>query len=266
MDNKELLRLAIEASLAAGKIILEIYEGDHEVEYKEDNSPLTKADKRSHLTIINQLSKSKFNTLSEEGKEIPFDERKRWENYWLIDPLDGTKEFIKKNGEFTVNVALISGNYPVIGVVYAPVKKQFYFAAQNIGAFYYVMNGSEISSSELIDNAVKIPIEREDKIFTAVASRSHMNEETSEFVKNLEEKNGKINLISAGSSLKLCLVAEGKADIYPRLAPTMEWDTAAGQAIVECAGKEVVNYKTGERLNYNKENLLNDWFIVREIK
>lgn len=264
MENKELLQLAVEASLAAGKIILEIYEGDHEIEYKEDKSPVTIADKRSHLTIINLLSKTKFHTLSEEGKEIPFDERRSWDNYWLIDPLDGTKEFIKKNGEFTVNVALINGNFPEIGVVYAPVKKQLFFAAKGIGAFYYELrNGEKISYFEIMDQAQTIPIQREDKNYTAVASRSHMNEETAEFIRDLERKNGQVNLITAGSSLKLCLVAEGKADIYPRLAPTMEWDTAAGQAIAECAGKEVINYKTGERLNYNKKDLLNDWFIVK---
>lgn len=264
MENKDLLRLAVEATLAAGKIILEIYEGEHHVEYKEDNSPLTIADKRSHLVIINYLSKSNFNTLSEEGKEIPYDERKSWQNYWLIDPLDGTKEFIKKNGEFTVNVALINGKYPEVGVIYAPVKKQLYFAATGIGSFYFEMaNGKENSYLEIIENAKRIPAVREDKNYTAVASRSHMNEETREFIKNLEDKNGHVNLVSAGSSLKLCLVAGGRADIYPRLAPTMEWDTAAGQAIVECAGKEVLNYKTGERMSYNKPSLLNDWFIVK---
>jgi 3'(2'), 5'-bisphosphate nucleotidase len=264
MENKDLLRLALEASIAAGKIILEIYEGDHQVEYKEDKSPLTIADKRSHLTLINLLSKSELQTLSEEGKEIPYDERKSWNTYWLIDPLDGTKEFIKKNGEFTVNVALINGNYPEIGVIYAPVKKQLYFAAKGIGSFYCELGKDEENSYfEIMDKSIIIPRERDNKTFTAVASRSHMNEETNEFVKKLEDKNGKVNLISAGSSLKLCLVAEGKADVYPRLAPTMEWDTAAGQAIAECAGKEVINYKTGKRLNYNKENLLNDWFIVK---
>ena len=264
MENNELLQLAVNATLAAGRAIMEVYEKDHEVEYKENKSPLTIADKKSHLILINYLEKSKLTTLSEEGKEIPFEERKRWERYWLIDPLDGTKEFIKKNGEFTVNVALISGNFPQIGVVYAPAKKQLFFAAEKLGSFYFSLgNENNISYSQIINEAIKIPNGNNNRVFTVVGSRSHMNVETTEYIKNLEERNGELNLISAGSSLKLCLVAEGKADIYPRLAPTMEWDTAAGQAIAECAGRQVVNYNTGERLHYNKENLLNDWFIVK---
>jgi 3'(2'), 5'-bisphosphate nucleotidase len=204
--------------------------------------------------------------LSEEGRGIPFDERKEWEYFWLVDPLDGTKEFVKRNGEFTVNIALIRKQKPVLGIIYIPVKDIFYFAAVNLGT--YKLENSEsladdLSINELLDKSQRLPLTNNNKSsFTVIGSRSHASTESSEFVKLLNEKYGEVEFISSGSSLKLCLVAEGRADVYPRFGPTMEWDTAAGQAIVEQANGKVIDIKTREPLRYNKEDLLNPFFIV----
>ncbi|WP_456397916.1 3'(2'),5'-bisphosphate nucleotidase CysQ [Desulfurobacterium sp.] len=266
---KDLLFTAIMTALKSGEAVLSVYEREFAVEEKADRSPLTEADKLSHKVIISHLPD--YPILSEEGKEIPYEERSRWKRFWLIDPLDGTKEFIKRNGEFTVNIALIENGRPILGVVYAPVMKTLYYGALEIGAFK-VENGNfsfleEITSSEKfwkeIENVtVKLPVSEEREEIIVVASRSHRNPETEAFIKKLEEKFGKVKAVSKGSSLKLCLVGEGKADVYPRLAPTMEWDTAAGQAVVEAAGGRVINYETGEPLVYNKRDLLNPHFIV----
>jgi len=204
--------------------------------------------------------------LSEEGKEIPYDERIKWEYFWLVDPLDGTKEFIKRNGEFTVNIALIHKHKPVLGIIYIPVKDVFYFATINFGAYKLENSGiltENLSIEELIDKSQKLPLNSNDKTtLTVIGSRSHTSEEFTEFVKQLNQKHENVEFISSGSSLKLCLVAEGKADVYPRFGPTMEWDTAAGQAIVEQAKGTVMEAETNEPLNYNKSNLLNPFFIV----
>ncbi|OMH40715.1 3'(2'),5'-bisphosphate nucleotidase CysQ [Desulfurobacterium indicum] len=266
---KDLLFTAITTALKSGDTILSVYERNFEVEEKADKSPLTEADKLSHKIITSHLPD--YPILSEEGKEIPYEERSGWQRFWLIDPLDGTKEFIKRNGEFTVNIALVENGKPVLGVVYAPVVKTLYFASTEVGAFK-VENGDfsflkEATSpekfwEEIEKIAVKLPISKEREEVVVVASRSHRNSETEAFIKDLEEKFGKVKTVSKGSSLKLCLVAEGVADVYPRIAPTMEWDTAAGQAVVEVAGGRVVNYETGRPLVYNKRDLLNPYFIV----
>jgi 3'(2'), 5'-bisphosphate nucleotidase len=205
--------------------------------------------------------------LSEEGRDIPYDERKGWKYFWLVDPLDGTKEFIKRNGEFTVNIALMHRNKPVLGVIYVPVTDTFYFAAVSIGA--YKLTDTKIvtdnmSVDELLDKSQKLPISASNKKapLTIIGSRSHGTKEFSEFVEHEKEKHGEVEIISAGSSLKFCLVAEGTADVYPRFGPTMEWDTAAGQAIVEQAEGSVIDIQTREPLGYNKRNLLNPFFIV----
>ncbi len=266
---KDLLFTAITTALKSGDAILSVYERDFEVEEKADKSPLTEADKLSNKIITSHLPD--YPILSEEGKEIPYEERSGWKRFWLIDPLDGTKEFIKRNGEFTVNIALVESGKPVLGVVYAPVVKTLYFGSKETGAFK-VENGDfsfleEITSpekfwKEIEKVAVKLPVGKESEEIVVVASRSHRNPETEAFIKKLEEKFGKVKTVSKGSSLKLCLVAEGAADVYPRIAPTMEWDTAAGQAVVEAAGGRVINYETGEPLIYNKRDLLNPYFIV----
>lgn len=278
MDLKNLLYNSLLIAEKAGKEILEVYQSEFYVEHKDDKSPLTEADKRSHNVIQEGLTKiSNFQILSEEGKEIPFEERKNWKTFWMIDPLDGTKEFIKRNGEFTVNIALINNNKPILGVVYAPVLKTYYFGAKGIGSFKSVEEKLEKFQNleEVINNAEKLPINKEKDKIVVVASRSHMSEETKSFIEKIKEKYGEIELQSIGSSLKLCLVAEGTADFYPRLAPTMEWDTAAANAVVKEANGKVVEFQeinNIEELNklpelqYNKENLLNPWFVVfREV-
>ncbi len=259
----ELTQLAIKASIEAGKDILAIYKSDDfEIESKEDNSPLTKADKAAHKIISSILEKSKIPILSEEGKSIPYEMRKDWNKLWIVDPIDGTKEFIKRNGEFTVNIALIENNKPIIGVILAPDSGVLYFSENNIGAFKSVIKLNFFNPENLLVEAVPLPLNHESQAYTVVASRSHLSKETEAYVQNLRTQHGEVKLISKGSSLKLCMVAEGKANCYPRFAPTMEWDTAAGQAICEAAGFQVIDFKTKKSMKYNRENLLNNWFTV----
>ena len=261
---KQLLSTAINAALEAGKAILEIYDsGNFDVEIKGDNSPLTKADIASNNVIMSFLTKTNIPVLSEEGKTIPYESRKNWKQLWIVDPIDGTKEFIKRNGEFTVNIALIENRKPILGVIFVPYKGELYFSSKEMGAFKVNVNLELYDVDTLIDKALKIPIERDNKTFTIVASRSHMSPETEDYVKQMKDKHGHVNLISKGSSLKLCMVAEGQADCYPRFAPTMEWDTAAGQAICENAGFEVIDWKTKKNMLYNRKDLLNNWFLVK---
>jgi 3'(2'), 5'-bisphosphate nucleotidase len=261
-----LLLIAIKASIDAGKAIIDIYENhDFEVDFKADNSPLTIADKTGHNIIFDELSKLELPILSEEGIIPDYQTRKNWNRYWCIDPLDGTKEFIKRNGEFTVNIALIENNTLIAGVIYVPVTKELYFSSIDIGSFKI----NDISNIELLDLDIlvkiseKLPIIKKRNAFTIVASRSHLNEETETFIKKMETRFGKVETISKGSSLKLCMVAEGLADIYPRYAPTMEWDTAAGSAIALYAGFETTKDDGITKLDYNKQNLLNPNFIVK---
>jgi len=258
------LKTAIEASLKAGKVILEIYNsGAFDIEIKRDNSPLTKADKASHNVIMSYLTKTNIPVLSEEGRAISYGERKEWNQLWIVDPIDGTKEFIKRNGEFTVNIALIENQKPILGVIFVPAKGELYFSSKEIGSFKVTVDQELFDVDAIIENASKIPFERDVKTFTIVASRSHMSPETETYVQEMRDKHGEVHLISKGSSLKLCMVAEGVADCYPRFAPTMEWDTAAGQAICEHAGFQVIDWKTKEDMLYNREELLNNWFLVK---
>ena len=279
------LLTALSAASTAGSAIIEIYELNFDVQYKDDRSPLTQADSRSHEIIVRKLSDGKDNPLpilSEEGRDIPFKQRKQWEYFWLVDPLDGTKEFIKRNDEFTVNLALIHKSRPVLGVVYVPVKNCFYYGAEGLGSYRLDNNDglekttnrkSENEQYELLntilERSIRLPISDKqsaagDSKLTIIGSRSHPSKELAEFVASMRQQYRQVEFISAGSSLKLCLVAEGRADIYPRLGPTMEWDTAAGQAVVEQARGSVLDAGTDEPLRYNKENLLNPWFIVRK--
>jgi len=288
MNDKFYLLTALAAAIDAGHAILDVYRSsDFKVEEKADKSPLTLADKRSHEIIVKRLGKLDIPILSEEGKDIPYEDRKRWETYWLIDPLDGTKEFIKKNGEFTVNIAIIRDRRPIGGVIYVPDKDVLYFALNELGSFkadsedsinqlekdligllndQAVRPGNEKIAEafdRLIAASAKLPApDLPARPYTIIGSRSHASPELEAFVEEKRQEHGEVEFISAGSSLKLCLVAEGKADIYPRTGPTMEWDTAAGQAIAENAGCKVLQYDTNEPLSYNKENLLNPWFLV----
>jgi len=253
MELKQYLSTAIEAAQEACKVILEVYHSDtFDVEAKGDASPLTLADRKAHAVIDLILDATHLPVLSEEGKDIPYEERKKWEYFWLVDPLDGTKEFIKRNGEFTVNIALIHGSKPVLGVVAVPVTGEVFSAAHGLGAFLHV-DGETVSLKK------RKPVSLTEPGLRVVASRSHMNEETQAFIHRLTDP----ELVSKGSSLKFMLVAEGKADVYPRYAPTMEWDTAAAHAIVNEVGLKVVQYGKQEELVYNKENLLNPYFLVR---
>jgi len=262
---QKLLNTAITAALEAGKAILEIYNsGEFDIEIKGDNSPLTKADKASHYTIMTHLIKTDIPVLSEEGKEISFEERKDWKQLWIVDPIDGTKEFIKRNGEFTVNIALIENQKPLIGIIFVPVSGELYFSSKEIGAFKVTVDLNNFDVLTLISKADKLPLKRKNKIFTIAASRSHMSSETEIYIQKMRNKYGKINLISKGSSLKMCLVAEGLADCYPRFAPTMEWDTAAGNAICSFSGFSVIDMNTNKEMLYNRKDLINNNFLIKQ--
>ena len=265
IELKELLFVAIKSAYNGGQEIMEIYDSEFAVELKDDNSPLTEADKRAHLAIMDGLMNTKIPVLSEEGKSIPFEERSAWANMWIVDPLDGTKEFVKRNGVFTVNIALVNEGNPIIGVIYVPVTKVMYFGMKGLGS-YKVENYSELDGAPTIDilleAGIELPMDQDERPFTIVGSRSHMSPETEAFINDAKEEYGEIELISKGSSLKLCMVAEGVADAYPRFAPTMEWDTAAGQGIVNAMGGQVIDQSTHKSMVYNRENLLNNWFLV----
>ena len=263
-DLRSLMDIAAAAAVDAGRTVLEVYTSDFAVAHKSDRSPLTLADKRSHEIIVRRLSgpdAGRYPLLSEEGRSISYAERRTWSVLWVVDPLDGTKEFIKRNGEFTVNIALVRSGSPVLGVIYVPVTDTLYCAAEGLGAF---RRDNVAASAAPWSEAVRLPMARtQGRAFTAVASRSHFSPETEAFLQELREQHGTVEIVSAGSSLKFCLVAEGRADIYPRFAPTMEWDTAAGHAIVREAGGTVVKSADVTEMIYNKEDLLNPWFIAR---
>ena len=264
MNFKKLLKIAINASVKGGHAIMEVYASDFAVEHKDDKSPLTLADKNCNDVIEEFLTRTNIPILSEEGAEIPFSERKEWEYSWLVDPLDGTKEFVKRNGEFTVNIALIHNGNPIMGVIYVPVKQEVYFALEGIGSFKKSDFTDEIEDLEaLISNSDSLPISNSRKSYTIVGSRSHMSVETEEFFEKKKQEHGNVEVMAVGSSLKLCMVAEGKADAYPRYAPTMEWDTGAGDAICRMAGFKVLQYNSKNPVEYNKEDLLNPWFLVK---
>ena len=244
------------ATKRAGEVILEVYARDFEVEYKGDDSPLTEADKAGNAVLMEFLrgSYAEIPIISEENKAEDYAVRKDWKRFWLVDPLDGTKEFIKKNGEFTVNVALIEDGVPILGVVYRPTTETFHLGVVGEGAWRI-----EGDSETLLE---KQPHYSSLEKVRVVASRSHLTPEVEQFVADLKQAGKEVEFLSAGSSLKLCLVAEGAADVYPRFGPTMEWDTGAAHAVALAAGRQVNNRETGQALAYNKENLLNPYFIV----
>ena len=234
MQTEYILR-AMDAALAAGKEILNVYNdpfSDFQIERKADNSPLTLADRKAHEIIMTYLQETDYPVLSEEGKHLPYEKRAQWDTLWIVDPLDGTKEFIKRNGEFTVNIALVKEGIPVFGVIYVPVKETLYWGELTTGA--YKMEG--------------------------VTGRAA---ETEEYIKEKRKIYPHVELVSVGSSIKICRVCEGLADEYPRFAPTMEWDTAAGHAIAKASGAEIYQAGQKEPLKYNKPDLLNPWFIVK---
>ena len=251
LDLESLCGECLKIARHAGEKILEIYNNEYTIEHKDDKSPLTDADMASHHAIVEALEKltPAIPVLSEESATLPFDVRKQWQTYWLVDPLDGTREFIKRNGEFTVNIALIHQHKSVLGVIHVPVLNVDYFGWADGGSYKVEQRG----------NAVQISVrKRKGDQLTVAGSRSHGSEEMRRYM----EKLGEVEAISMGSSLKFCLVAEGRADLYPRLGLTSEWDTAAAQCIVEQAGGFVTQLDM-RPLQYNtKDSLLNPFFFV----
>ena len=250
--------LLISIAQKAGDAIMEVYAREITVETKDDRSPLTEADKKSNAVILAALKEyyPAIPFISEETKLTPFSVRKNWESFWLIDPLDGTKEFIKRNGEFTVNIALIEHSVPVVGIVYVPAQGKTYYGVKGEGSFILENKNSPpapIHNSDHYSSKHKVIV---------VGSRSHLDENTTAFVDELRASGKEVEFSSSGSSIKFCLVAEGKADVYPRFAPTMEWDTGAAHAVALYAGKNVLDRTSRRPLVYNKENLLNPFFIV----
>jgi 3'(2'), 5'-bisphosphate nucleotidase len=248
-DIKEINALAIRA----GAAILKVYESESfEIESKSDASPLTLADRRANDVICAGLKDltPDIPIISEENREIPYSERSAFERLWLVDPLDGTKEFIKRNGEFTVNIALIENGAPILGCVYVPVTGDLYYAVKGQGAFHTANNETRLLQAA--------EFAMQDPGLKVVCSRSHLNDDTKQFMEKLNAP----EIVSRGSSLKFMLIASGKAHLYPRLAPTMEWDTAAAQCIVEEAGGSVIEFVSGQPVRYNKEDLLNPFFVA----
>lgn len=256
------LSTALLAAIDAGSAIMKIYEAPFDVEIKEDNSPLTEADKAANDIINEFLEPTQIPIISEENKQLEYSQRKHWEQCWIVDPLDGTKEFIKRNGEFTVNIALVHLGRPKFGVIYAPYTRELYFADVDAEIAQKVLVPEAYESLEsLLELARPIQPRSDEAQMRIVGSRSHLNDDTKVFIEDLVTPLNK-EIVSKGSSLKFCMVAEGKADVYPRFAPTMEWDTAAGQAICEAVGIYVVALPSNSPMRYNKENLLNPWFLV----
>ncbi len=259
----------LKVAFLAGKAIMDIYNQPFTFELKPDNSPLTIADQKAHNIISEGLKDSGLPILSEEGSQIDFDVRKSWKQYWLIDPLDGTKEFIKKNGDFTVNIAIISDSQPIFGVVYAPVPGLIYWGSKS-GSFRLAVSRLDETDFENFQSiqilAERLPCVSKPEVYTVLGSKSHMNLETESFISNLQKLHPHLSFVSRGSSLKFCTLAEGGADIYPRFGPTMEWDTAAGQAVAFFAGCSVNQLENGLPVTYNKPSLLNPFFVAEQKK
>ena len=250
MNLKEFINPIVDLAITAGHAILEVYATDFDVQAKGDESPLTQADLASHRCIVAGLNAltPDIPIISEEEGLPAFAERSQWQRYWLIDPLDGTKEFVNRNGEFTVNIAFIDNGRPLLGVVHVPVQEKTYIGCEG--------HGSELRTAESV-TAIRVAESSNDPV-RIVGSRSHRGSSLDAFL----DKVGKSDMVPMGSSLKFCVVAEGRADIYPRLGPTSEWDTAAAQAVVEQAGGKVLELD-GKPLSYNqKENILNPYFVV----
>lgn len=268
MDYSPLLKSAIKAAIEAGAEILNIYDTDFKVQVKSDATPVTAADKAASDSIIKNLAHTTIPVLSEEGTLFDYAERKNWPLIWIVDPLDGTKEFVKRNGEFTVNIALVEHHRPVIGVIYSPVTRHLYFAAAGMGSFkvsgHDVLSqlNHKLNTDRLLELAKKLPLQNYPEVYTVVASRSHLSKEVSARISHIKLNYGSVDIVNTGSSIKFCLIAEGLAHEYPRYGITMEWDTAAGQCIVEQSGGSVTDLITGKPIVYNRENLQNNHFIV----
>lgn len=270
-EQKEfLLPKAYNAALRAGAAILEIYNSGDEVsvDIKSDHTPITIADRRAHTAIREYLAETRVPLLSEEGREMLYEERKAWDLFWMVDPLDGTKEFIKGNGEFTVNIALMVDNKPAFGVVYVPYKERMYFSDPDMGSFrscgVKADAGADYSYGQLFDSVEELPLTTGHNIPLNVAvSRSHINEATYEHIATMKKKFPDLQVVEQGSSYKFCLIAEGTIDYYARMSETYEWDTAAGEAILARAGGKTVALPGKTPMEYNKESLVNPHFSCR---
>lgn len=256
----------MEAAVLAGNEIMKVYSGEFKVVLKSDSSPLTLADEKANTVINTALKTTKIPIISEENAEVPFSERKTWKRCWVVDPLDGTKEFVNRNGEFTVNIALIENGLPILGVIYVPVAKTLYYAIVSENrAYRTVLDNHQVSEGIFEKSDIIKPASKKNKELKVVASRSHLNDETEAFIDDLKLKGENVMIVSKGSSLKFCLLAEGEAHVYPRFAPTMEWDTAAGHAICNAVGVKVHRVDAEGDLIYNKENLLNPYFLAKTL-
>ena len=253
--------LAIEAAIEAGIAILQVYESDFTVLSKEDQSPVTIADLKAHELLLKKLEKTDLPILSEEGEIPSFEIRKKWSEFWMIDPLDGTREFVNRSDDFTVNIAFLRNNQPVFGVIYIPIVDTVYFGGATETASYKIEKPSLSSSwREYLEQATTLKNNPNRIISRVLVSKSHLNEETQNYVSTMMESDTEIHVIKRGSSLKFCLLAEGSADLYPRFSPCMEWDTAAGDAICEGVGVSIFKAKTKNKLSYNKISLANPNF------
>jgi len=263
MGEIQLINKAITAALFAGVKIREVYSSpDFDVQIKVDQTPVTIADQQAHDEILERLENTGLPVLSEEGIHSDYSERKNWSLFWLVDPLDGTKEFIKRNDEFTVNIALIQNSQPIAGVIYAPVTGELYAGIIGIGAFKLFHPSEDCTFQFLQLSGIKLPEKKATDEFVVAISRSHMNRATEAFIESLRAERPTIKIVNKGSSLKMCMVAEGSVDIYPKIGTTMEWDTAAGHAILKAAGKNIFLPDLKTELTYNKENLQNPHFIA----
>lgn len=265
MNREEALFLAITAAMEAGELLMKFFRsGKYEVRTKTDESPVTEADLGANQIIMSYLAGTSWPVLSEEGKDIPFALRSGWKYFWLVDPLDGTREFISGTGEFTVNIAMMAFNRPAAGVIYAPVTRELYYSIPEGRPFFCLVPAGATRFEQVCDLAeeIKPSVAQGREAFRVLASRSHLNMETLAYIEQLKDKHTALELVSRGSSLKFCMMAAGEADLYPRLGKTMEWDTAAGHAIALAAGCRVLRFNDDRSLQYNKKELMNPWFIV----
>jgi 3'(2'), 5'-bisphosphate nucleotidase len=260
-------QIALKAAIEAGISTLKYFKNEFAIQQKHDSSPLTQADLESNALIEKKLLPLGIPIISEESATIDFETREKWKTYWLVDPLDGTKEFIAGSPEYTINIALIENNYPIFGVVYLPVEDILYYGDNKNGAYKKTEAAKTLSSDTwILSNEIKLPILQDYTKTVIVASKTHNNKETTVVIQKLQLQFKNAEIETYGSSLKLCMIAEGRADIYPRLGPTMEWDIAAAHAVLEASGNKLVHYPSFENLTYNKKQLINPWFIAYNCK
>lgn len=258
---EDIINIAIKAAIAGGDEILKVYHSnDFKIEIKPDDSPVTLADKKSTEAINPILEQTTIPILGEEDEEVPYTTRKNWRKLWIVDPLDGTKEFIKKNDEFAVNIGLVENKKPVLGVIYIPATQEVFVGGKTIGAFKFFKHDF-VSSNFRETNTIRLP-HYQTKQFVITGSRSHTSPETADFVKKIKEKHPNCQYVGVGSSIKFCRLAEGKINLYPRFQLCMEWDTAAGHALLQGVGKDVVTTDTLKPLVYNKKSLYSPFFIA----